>query len=104
MTFLRGTLVAQDGDVVTVEPFRSKAFPIVKDLVVDRSAFDRIQAAGGFGSAITELLSEHHQVPIRRIGVQDRFGQSGSPDELLAHYGLDAVSIENAVRTFVEAH
>ncbi|MBI2387102.1 MAG: succinate dehydrogenase/fumarate reductase iron-sulfur subunit [Elusimicrobia bacterium] len=43
----------KDGDVVTVEPFRSKAFPIVKDLVVDRSAFDRIQAAGGFVSINT---------------------------------------------------
>ncbi|MEQ1918148.1 MAG: succinate dehydrogenase/fumarate reductase iron-sulfur subunit [Elusimicrobiota bacterium] len=43
----------KDGAVVTVEPFRSKAFPLVKDLVVDRSAFDRIQAAGGFVSINT---------------------------------------------------
>ena len=43
----------KDGDVVTVEPFRAKAFPIVKDLIVDRSAFDRIQAAGGFVSVNT---------------------------------------------------
>jgi succinate dehydrogenase / fumarate reductase iron-sulfur subunit len=43
----------KDGDVVTIEPFRAKAFPVVKDLVVDRSAFDRIQAAGGFVSVNT---------------------------------------------------
>ena len=43
----------KDGAVVTVEPFRSKAFPIVKDLCVDRSAFDRIQTAGGFVSINT---------------------------------------------------
>ena len=43
----------QDGAVVTVEPFRAQAFPIVKDLCVDRSAFDRIQAAGGFVSINT---------------------------------------------------
>ncbi|PIR19117.1 MAG: succinate dehydrogenase/fumarate reductase iron-sulfur subunit [Elusimicrobia bacterium CG11_big_fil_rev_8_21_14_0_20_64_6] len=43
----------KDGDVVTVEPFRAKGFPLVKDLVVDRSAFDRIQAAGGFVSINT---------------------------------------------------
>ena len=43
----------KDGDVVTVEPFRAKSFPIVKDLCVDRSAFDRIQAAGGFVSVNT---------------------------------------------------
>ncbi len=37
-----------DGDTITVEPWRASAFPVVKDLVVDRSAFDRIQAAGGY--------------------------------------------------------
>jgi succinate dehydrogenase / fumarate reductase iron-sulfur subunit len=56
----RGTATCQlhlrrfaDGDVVTVEPFRSSGFPIVKDLVVDRSAFDRIIEAGGFITAPT---------------------------------------------------
>ncbi len=43
----------KDGEVITVEPFRAKAFPVVKDLVVDRSAFDRIQEAGGFVSVNT---------------------------------------------------
>src|SRR5712664_3534231 len=54
----RGTTVCQlhmrrfkDGDTITIEPWRAKAFPIVKDLVVDRSAFDRIIAAGGYISA-----------------------------------------------------
>jgi succinate dehydrogenase / fumarate reductase iron-sulfur subunit len=53
----RGTTVCQlhmrrfkDGDTITVEPWRAKAFPVVKDLVVDRSAFDRIIAAGGYVS------------------------------------------------------
>ncbi len=41
----------QDGDTLTVEPFRASTFPIIKDLVVDRSAFDRIQAKGGYVSA-----------------------------------------------------
>jgi succinate dehydrogenase / fumarate reductase iron-sulfur subunit len=56
----RGTTVCQlhmrrfkDGDTITVEPWRAKAFPIVKDLVVDRSAFDRIIAAGGYISINT---------------------------------------------------
>ncbi|MEK7383502.1 MAG: succinate dehydrogenase/fumarate reductase iron-sulfur subunit [Elusimicrobiota bacterium] len=43
----------KDGDTITIEPFRAKAFPVVKDLVVDRSAFDRIQAAGGFVAVST---------------------------------------------------
>ncbi len=59
------------------------------------------QVAGGFGSAVAEFLAEHHPVPMRLLGVEDQFGQSGSPEELLAHYGLDALHIENAVRAFV---
>jgi transketolase len=59
------------------------------------------QAAGGFGSAIAEFLSEQHSVPIRRIGIRDQFGQSGSTDELLNHYGLSARHIEEAVRELV---
>jgi len=43
----------KDGDVITIEPFRAKAFPVLKDLSVDRSAFDRIQQAGGFISVNT---------------------------------------------------
>lgn len=42
-----------DGDTIVIEPFRARAFPIVKDLIVDRSAFDRIQQAGGFVSVNT---------------------------------------------------
>ena len=43
----------KDGDTIFIEPFRSKAFPVIKDLVVDRSSFDRIQHAGGFISVNT---------------------------------------------------
>jgi transketolase len=52
------------------------------------------QAAGGLGAAVAELLSEHYPVPIRRIGMQDRFGESGDPTELLDHFGLDAKHIQ----------
>jgi succinate dehydrogenase / fumarate reductase iron-sulfur subunit len=43
----------RDGDTITVEPFRARAFPLIKDLVVDRTAFDRVMAAGGFVSVNT---------------------------------------------------
>lgn len=56
------------------------------------------QAAGGMGSAVAELLSERYPVPVQRLGVQDMFGQSGEPDELIEHYGLAAPSIVEAVR------
>lgn len=62
-------------------------------------AVEEHQALGGFGSAVAEYLAEYHPVPVRRLGVMNQFGQSGEPDELLAHYGLDAASIEKAARS-----
>ncbi len=58
------------------------------------------QIAGGFGSAIAECLVSRmaHPVPIEFIGIKDTFGQSGKPEELIAHYGMDAASIKNAAR------
>ncbi|HPF14686.1 MAG: succinate dehydrogenase/fumarate reductase iron-sulfur subunit [Planctomycetes bacterium] len=54
----------QDGDRITIEPFRAKAMPVQKDLVVDRSAFDRIMAAGGYVSVNTGAAPEAHSVPV----------------------------------------
>lgn len=59
------------------------------------------QAAGGFGSAVAEYLSHAHPVPITRLGILDQFGQSGAPDELLAHYGLSAGHLADVVREAV---
>lgn len=60
------------------------------------------QVLGGFGSAVAELLSEKYPVPMKRLGIQDQFGQSGTPDELLEHYGLSASKIAHAARTFLQ--
>jgi succinate dehydrogenase / fumarate reductase iron-sulfur subunit len=56
----------KDGDTVTIEPFRAKAFPIVKDLVVDRSSFDRIQAAGGFVSINTGSACDANNILVAK--------------------------------------
>src|SRR3972149_1615680 len=56
------------------------------------------QAAGGMGSAVAELLSQEHPIKMKIVGVQDKFGQSGTPDELIKHYGLDTNSIKIAVK------
>ncbi|MEI2730619.1 MAG: succinate dehydrogenase/fumarate reductase iron-sulfur subunit [Dermatophilaceae bacterium] len=53
-----------DGDTISVEPWRAEAFPIIKDLVVDRTAFDRIIQAGGFISVNTGAAPEAHSVPV----------------------------------------
>jgi succinate dehydrogenase / fumarate reductase iron-sulfur subunit len=67
----RGTATCQlhmrlfrDGDRVTVEPFRARAFPVVKDLVVDRSAFDRVIQAGGFVSVNTGGTPDGNTLPV----------------------------------------
>ncbi len=54
----------QDGQVIYIEPFRSKAFPVIKDLMVDRSAFDRIIQAGGFVSVNTGSASDANTVSV----------------------------------------
>ena len=63
----------QDGDTIVVEPWRAKAFPIIKDLVVDRSAFDRILAAGGFISVKTGSAPEANSIPIPQENAQLAF-------------------------------
>ena len=67
----RGTTVCQlhmrrfkDGDTITVEPWRAKAFPVMKDLVVDRSAFDRIIAAGGYISVNVGGAPDGNAIPV----------------------------------------
>ena len=54
----------RDGDVVTVEPFRAKAFPVIKDLIIDRSAFDKIQQAGGFITARAGSAPDANSIPV----------------------------------------
>jgi succinate dehydrogenase / fumarate reductase iron-sulfur subunit len=69
----RGTTVCQlhmrhfqDGDELWLEPFRAKAFPVIKDLLVDRSAFDRIISAGGYISINTGSAPEANSIPVKK--------------------------------------
>lgn len=61
------------------------------------------QINGALGGAIAELLGEECPVPMARIGMQDHFGESGAPDELLKHFGLDAKHIALAAHHVVES-
>lgn len=56
----------QDGDEIWIEPWRAQAFPVLKDLVVDRSAFDRIIEAGGYISVRTGSAPDANSVPVRK--------------------------------------
>jgi len=64
----------KDGDTIYIEPFRSKAFPVVKDLIVDRTSFDRIQHAGGFISVNTSgLTQDANAIPIPKDDADNAF-------------------------------
>lgn len=63
----------QDGDTIVVEPWRSKAFPVIKDLVVDRSSFDRVIQAGGFVSVNTGNAVDANAIPIDKRAADDSF-------------------------------
>jgi succinate dehydrogenase / fumarate reductase iron-sulfur subunit len=63
----------KDGDVITVEPWRAKAFPVIKDLVVDRGAFDRIIQAGGYVNVNTGGVPDANVIPIPKAIADEAF-------------------------------
>jgi succinate dehydrogenase / fumarate reductase iron-sulfur subunit len=63
----------RDGDRITVEPWRAAAFPVIKDLVVDRSAFDRIMAAGGYVTVRTGSAPDANAIPIAKETAERAF-------------------------------
>ncbi len=82
----------------TVKPLDTKMLDRLSkehDLIL---TVEEHQAAGGFGSAVAEYLSQVNPTKIIRLGVRDEFGQSGTPEELLAHYGLDSKAIVKSAR------
>ncbi|GII23925.1 succinate dehydrogenase/fumarate reductase iron-sulfur subunit [Planosporangium mesophilum] len=62
-----------DGDTIDIEPWRAKAFPVIKDLVVNRGAFDKIIQAGGFISAPTGSAPEAHSTPVPKADADEAF-------------------------------
>ena len=63
----------KDGDVITVEPWRARAFPIIRDLVVDRRAFDRIMQAGGYISVNTGSAPDANAIPVPQEAAEAAF-------------------------------
>jgi len=62
-----------DGETITIEPWRAKAFPVIKDLVVDRTPFDRIQQAGGYVSVNTGGVPDANEIPISKKIADEAF-------------------------------
>ena len=63
----------KDGDTITVEPWRSRAFPVIKDLVVDRTSFDKLIEAGGYISVNTGAAPEANSIPVRKQNAERAF-------------------------------
>ena len=79
--------------MATIKPLDTEAleaFAAEHELLI---TVEEHQIAGGLGSAVAEYLSEVRPMKVIRIGVRDQFGQSGEPEELLRHYGMDAARI-----------
>ena len=77
---VKGTTVCQlhmrnftDGETITIEPWRARSFPVIKDLVVDRSAFDRIMQAGGYVSVNTGNAVDANAIPIPKAEADEAF-------------------------------
>lgn len=85
----------------TIKPLDKKSIVALANKVKGIVTVEEHQVAGGMGSAVAELLAEHHPTPMRFVGVHDQFGQSGTPDELIKHYGMDAQSIISAVKELI---
>ncbi|MFH2063143.1 MAG: transketolase C-terminal domain-containing protein [bacterium] len=101
------TLAAEDGlecrvlNCHTIKPLDSQAVLAAARECGAVVTAEEHQLAGGLGSAVAETLAERRPTPIEFVGVRDRFGQSGEPDELLEEYGLTADDIRAAVRRAV---
>ena len=86
--------------VLNVHSIRPLDFEAIKDLAKEAGAIVSVeehQVVGGLGSAVAEVLAQNWPVPMEFIGVHDKFGQSGTPEELIEHYGMGVSHIEKAV-------
>lgn len=85
-------------NVATIKPLDVDAVIHLAKKAGKLVTIEEHQIAGGLGGAIAEVVSEHFPVPIIRIGVNDRFGQSGTPSELIEYYGMGEKDIKAAVK------
>ena len=103
----RAMLVAKEleGDGIKIKVMNlSSIVPLDKEAVIALAkeckaivTVEEHQVRGGMGGAVAETLAQNYPVPIEFIGVQNKFGQSGTPDELIEHYGMGVKDIKKAV-------
>lgn len=100
--------LAQDGmdvrvlDMHTIKPIDTEAIIAAAKETGAIVTVEEHQVHGGLGSAVAEVVGGHMPVPLEFIGVQDRFGESGTPDELIEAFGLGVKSIKEAVNKAIQ--
>lgn len=87
--------------VPTIKPFDEQTILTSVRKTGAAVTAEEAQINGGLGGAVAELLGENHPVPMKRIGMRDHFGESGEPNELLKHFGLDAAHIALAAHEVI---
>lgn len=89
-------------NIHTVKPMDENALIDIAGKTKAVVTVEEHQVMGGMGSAVCEVLAKNSPVPVEMIGVQDSFGQSGEPEELIEHYGMGVEAIKEAVRKVVK--
>lgn len=88
-------------NIATIKPLDHEAIIALAKETKKIVTVEEHQIAGGLGSAVAECLAENYPVKMKFIGVHDKFGQSGTPDELLKHYNMDTVDIVEACKSLL---
>ena len=95
---IRATVV----DVHTLKPFDDDEMKRISEECGAIVTAEDHSIIGGLGGAVAESLTSHHPVPLERVGVQDTYGMSGQPAELMKHYGLTASHIVDAAKIAIK--
>ena len=82
----------------TIKPIDSEAIIALAKECKAIVTVEEHQIAGGMGSAVAEILAQNFSVPMEFIGIHDKYGQSGTPKELIESYGMGKNSIKEAVK------
>jgi transketolase len=85
----------------TIKPMDEKTIIAVAQQAGAVVTVEEHQIAGGMGSAVAEVLARHHPIPMEFVGMQDRFGESGTPDELIEACGMSSQAIMDAVKKVI---
>jgi transketolase len=98
---LEGKVEVEILNLSTIKPLDIEAVVALAKKAGKIITVEEHQVAGGMGSAVAECLVEHYPVPMKFIGVRDQFGQSGTPEELIEHYGMGKDAILAAIDELV---